>query len=79
MNFLVQGMNDASDIVDYAQQQPSFRQISQTKYLSATTTRRVYHTITKVEVESPAATKIVKKRKVDTYDGKFQPYFLSCL
>ena len=79
MNCLVPGMYDASDIVDYAQQQPSFRQISQTKYLSATTTRRVYHNITKVEVESPAATKIAKKRKVDTYDGKFQPYFQSCL
>ena len=63
-------MNDASEIVNYAKLQPSFRQISQPKYLAATTTRRVYHNITKVEVEAPEIKEVLRKRKVETLDGK---------
>ena len=70
--FLVQGVNDASEIVNYAKLQPSFRQISQPKYLAATTTRRVYHNITKVEVEAPEIKELLRKRKVETLDGELK-------
>ena len=62
-------MNDASEIVAYAKVQPNFRQISQTKHLAATTTRRVYHNITKEEVDSPEMKQVLGARKVETLDG----------
>lgn len=65
----MQGINDAREIVEYAQEQPQFRQISQSRYLAATTTRRVYHNITRNDVESPEFKKLLNERKIEKLDG----------
>ena len=65
----MQGINDAREIVEYAQQQPQFRQISQSRYLAATSTRRVHHNITRNDVESPESRKLLNERKIEKLDG----------
>ena len=65
----LQGVYDAADIVSYAKTQPEFKEVSQKKYLNATTTRRVFFNLTKLEVESPDDKLVIKERQVETLPG----------
>ena len=65
----MQGINDAKELVEYAAKQTQFRQISQSRYLAATITRRVYHNITRNDVESPESKKLFNDRRIEKLDG----------
>ena len=67
---LVRGVNTARGIVQYCQSQPMFREVNNKRYLSATTTRRLYFHVSRDEVESPDNVKLFKQRRVCTLQGE---------
>jgi hypothetical protein len=67
----VQGINTAAGIVEYCQQKPMFREVSNKRFIAATTTRRTFSHITRQQVETPENVQLFKSRSVCTLDGKY--------
>ena len=67
--FTVRGVNSASDVVDYCRTKPMFREVNMKKYLSATTTRRIFSHVTAAQIESSHNLKTFKSRSVATLEG----------
>ena len=76
---IVQGVNSAADIVKYCQSKPMFREVNMKRYLAASTTKRVFHHVTRAQVETPESLRLFKSRTVSTYEGMIMQgkYFCS--
>ena len=72
----MQGINTAAGIVLYSSGKPMFRDVSHKRFLSATTTRRVFSHVTKADVETPENIELFKNRSVFTLDGKYYVYYI---
>ena len=66
----MQGVNSAADIVKYCQSRPMFREVNMTRYLAATTTKRVFCHVTRGQVETPESLRLFHTRTVSTYAGE---------
>ena len=53
-----------------------YRRSGNERFLSATTTRRVFSHVTKTDVETPENIELFKNRSVFTLDGKYYVYYI---
>ena len=68
---LVRGVNTAEGLVDYCSQQPMFRGVNQRRHALSITTRRIYHHLTRNQVEQVTPESLVKDRAVLTFAGDY--------
>ena len=68
---LARGMNSAKELVKFCREQLMFRQCKQSKYLTATTTRRSYYHLTGEEVDRLAPKELLNARAVKQLEGGF--------
>ena len=69
---LVRGVNTAKGLVDYCSQQTMFRGVNQRRHALAITTRRIYHHLTRNQVEQVTPESLVKYRAVITFSGNYK-------
>ena len=69
--FSVRGVTTAAQLVQYCRSEPQFREVSQAKFLAATTTRRSYIHLTGEDVEGKDTVKLLKERQVEQFAGTF--------
>ena len=65
----MRGITTAKDLVRFLQNQEMFRGANQQKYVNAITTRRIYHHVSKEEVERVTPLDLVTSRSVKTLVG----------
>ena len=65
----MRGVTTAAQLVEYCQAQPPFREISQPKFLAATTTKRSYKVLTKADIDDCSSSKTIRSRLVEQLQG----------